>query len=115
MTQIKTWIDVTGQQWEFEEFLSDFEEGAILAMTGVFPGVGKYGCFFHVKQLGMMRKCSKDFDFKIRVKKLAALAFLPVADDIPVFESLATSFPSCPTLRRPGSVHLLEEEECRPS
>ena len=39
-----------------------------------------------------MRKYSEDFFFKIRVKKLAALAFLPVADVIPVFESLATTF-----------------------
>ena len=47
---------------------------------------------FHVKQLGLIRKYSEDFDFKIRVKKLAALAFLPVADVIPVFESLETTF-----------------------
>ena len=40
----------------------------------------------------LMRKYSEDFDFKLRVKKLAALAFLPVADVIPAFESLATTF-----------------------
>ena len=29
--------------------------------------------------------------------------------------SLTTSFTSCPTSRRPGPVHLLEEEDCSPS
>ena len=98
--QIKTWLDVPGQQWDFDSFLSDYEQGAYFAMTDVFPGVGNDGCFFHlskrldyhVKQLGLTRKYKGDLDFRIRVKKLAALAFIPVADVIPTFESLATTF-----------------------
>jgi hypothetical protein len=98
--QIKFWLDVAGQQWEFDSFLCDYEQGAYLAMTDVFPGVGTDGCFFHlckrldvhVKQQGLMPKYTADLDFRIRVKQLAALAFIPVADVIPVFESLATTF-----------------------
>ena len=98
--QIKTWLEVGGQQWDFDSFLSDYEQGAYLAMTDVFPGVGNDGCFFHlskrldvhVKQVGLMVKYTEDLEFRIRVKKLAALAFLPVADVVPSFESLATTF-----------------------
>ena len=98
--QIKSWLDVAGQQWNFESFLSDYEQGAYLAMTDVFPGVGNDGCFFHlskrldyhVKQLGLTVKYTDNVAFRIRVKCLAALAFLPVTDVIPAFESLAITF-----------------------
>ena len=69
-------------------------------MSEVFPGVGKEGCFFHisgrvdynVKQLGLMPKYTADQDFRLQVKKLSALAFVPVSDVVAVFESLATTF-----------------------
>ena len=81
-------------------YLSDFEKGAFLAAVEVFPGIASEGCFFHlskrldyhVKSLGLMQKYKDDTDFRIRVKKLAALAFIPVADVIPTFESLSTHF-----------------------
>ena len=39
-----------------------------------------------------MTKYQNDPDFKLRVKKLAALAFLPLADVIDAFEVLADTF-----------------------
>ena len=39
-----------------------------------------------------MAKYEQYYDFRIRVKKLAALAFVPVADVVGAFESLATTF-----------------------
>ena len=59
-------------------------------MTDVFPGVGNDGCFFHlskqldchVKQLGLTVQYTGNVAFRIRVKCLAALAFLPVTDVI---------------------------------
>ena len=39
-----------------------------------------------------MQKYKDDTNFRIRVKQLAALAFIPVADVIPAFESLDTQF-----------------------
>ena len=33
---------------------------------------------FKVKQLGLMNKYRSDADFKMRMKKLAALAFIPL-------------------------------------
>ena len=99
-SKIKSWIDVVSQNWQFEAYLSDFEKGAFLAAVEVFPGIASEGCFFHlskrldyhVKSLGLMQKYKDDTDFRIRVKKLAALAFIPVADVIPAFESLSTHF-----------------------
>ena len=47
---------------------------------------------YNVKQLGLMPKYTADQDFRLRVKKLSALAFVPVSDVVAVFESLATTF-----------------------
>ena len=98
--QVKSWLDVAGRQWSFESFLSDYEQGAYNAVLDVFPGIGEEGCFFHlckrldfqVKRLGLMTKYLTDDDFKLRVKMLSALAFVPVSDVVPNFESLATTF-----------------------
>ena len=98
--QLKSWMSTQSLQWLFSSFLSDFEQGAYLAMLEVFPGIGEEGCFFHlckrldyhVKKLGLSTKYEQDYDFRMRVKKLAALAFVPVADVVAVFESLATTF-----------------------
>ena len=88
------------RQWIFETFLSDYEQGVFKAMLEVFPGIGEEGCFFHlckrldfqVKELGLMPKYRQDDAFKLRVNKLAALAFIPVSDLVATFESLSTSF-----------------------
>ena len=93
-------MGVGNRQWIFETFLSDYEQGAFNAMLEVFPGIGKEGCFFHlckqldfqVKDLGLMPKYRQDDVLNLRVKKLAALAFVPVSDLVATFESLSTSF-----------------------
>ena len=98
-SQIKKWIKPDQVHQGFC-FLSDFERGAYLAVSEIFPGVRSEGCFFHlskrvdvhVKQLGLLRKYADDFDFKIRVKKLAALAFVPLQDLITCFTTLAATF-----------------------
>ena len=92
-SKIKSWIDVVSQNWQFEAYLSDFEKGDFLAAVEVFPGIASEGCFFHLsKRLDYHVKSLGDTDFRIRVKKLAALAFIPVVDVIPAFESLSTHF-----------------------
>ena len=71
---------------DIRAFLSDYEQGAFKAMLEVFPGIGEEGCFFHlckrldfqVKELGLMPKYRQDDAFKLRAKKLAALAIIPV-------------------------------------
>ena len=45
-----------------------------------------------VKELGLLPKYRVDDPFKLWVKKYAALAFVPVADVVDCFESLATTF-----------------------
>ena len=98
--QIKSWLDVAGRQWLFESFLSDYEHGTFNAVLEVFLGIGEEGCFFHlckrldfqVKRFGLMTKYQMDDEFKLRVKMLAALAFVPVSDVISTYESLAVTF-----------------------
>ena len=45
-----------------------------------------------IVSVGLMPKYRQDDAFKLRVKKLAALAFIPVSDLVATFESLSTSF-----------------------
>ena len=45
-----------------------------------------------MKRLGLMPKYQTDDDFKLRLKMLSALAFVPVSDIVANFESLATTF-----------------------
>ena len=88
------------RQWSLESLISDYEQGAYNAVLDVFPGIGEEGCFFHlckrlyfqVERLGLMTKYQTDDDFKLRVKMLSALAFIPVSDIVANFESLATTF-----------------------
>ena len=71
--QVKSWLDVAVRQWSF---LSDYCKRLD----------------FQVKRLGLMTKYLTDDDFKLRVKMLSALAFVPVSDVVANFESLATIF-----------------------
>ena len=98
-SQLKSWLGPGAETLDFR-YLADFEQGAYLAVQEVFPGVDLEGCYFHlsksidshVKKLGLSRKYDADFDFRIRVKKLSALAFIPLADLVSTFESLASEF-----------------------
>lgn len=98
-TQLKAWLEPVATL-QFSHFLADFEKGAYQAVVECFPGVDIEGCFFHlckrldfhVKKLGLSAKYQADIDFKLRVKKLAALAFLPVADVVAAYEALADEF-----------------------
>ena len=47
---------------------------------------------FQVKRFGLMTKYQMNDQFKLRVKMLAALAFVPVSDVISTYESLAVTF-----------------------
>ena len=81
---VKSWINVDGQNWQVDSFLFDFEKGPFLAVAEVFPGIVSEDCYFHlakrlayhVKSLGLMEKYKNDADFRLRVTKLAALAFV---------------------------------------
>ena len=93
-------MTASAPRWEFETFLSDYEQGAFGAIVDVFPGIGEEGCFFHlcerldfqVKELGLLPRHRVDDLYKLRVKKLAAQAFVPVAEVVGLLESLATTF-----------------------
>ena len=93
---MKSWVKASAPRWE--TFLSDYVQGAFGSMVDVFPGIGVEGCFFHlckrldfqVKELGLLPKYRVDDPNKLQVKKLAAMAFVPVADVVACFQSLAT-------------------------
>ena len=86
-----------GGCWELavdiRDFTFDYEQGAFKAVLEVFPRIGEERCFFHlckrldfeVKELELMPKYRQDDAFKVRIKKLAALAFIPVSDLVVTF------------------------------
>ena len=98
-TQLKAWLEPEATL-QFSHFLVDFEQGAYLAVVNLFPGVYVEGCFFHlckrpdfhVKKLWLLARYQDDLEFKLRVKKLAAIVCLPLADVIDAYEVLADTF-----------------------
>ena len=80
--------------------LIDFESAVIKAFQQAFPGMQISGCFFHLcqniiknaKAIGLKHRYETDFDFKIKVKSLAALAFVPIESVIDVFQQLVDTF-----------------------
>jgi hypothetical protein len=81
-------------------FISDFEIGLFLACLDFFAEDDLAGCFFHFNQsimkhvdsLGLRPKYIADFDFRVRVKNLSSLAFLPASDIPDAFDLICGSF-----------------------
>lgn len=81
--------------------LVDFEVAAINAVRVELPDASIHGCFFHlcqilwrrVQNLGLTKLYADNVDdFAIKVRQLAALAFLPVEDVRETYSSLRTQF-----------------------
>ena len=78
----------------------DFERASINAFEAAFPDSVAAGCYFHLGQsvyrrvqlLGLAGKFGADDEFKLRVKKLSALAFLPLEKVVEGFEQLQGEF-----------------------
>jgi len=101
-----------------ESILTDFESGTIKSIKSIFPNVlhkGKkiqfifnknlnflkfLGYFFHfgqciwrnIQNLGFKKKYQEDKSFHLNVRKLVALAFVPVVDVIKAYEIIVDSF-----------------------
>ena len=83
-----------------KQLLADFEPGAYGAALEVFPAVDLSGCYFHLGQsvdrqvahLGPRERYLSDRHFRVRVKSLPALAFLPPGDVVEVFDQMQPSF-----------------------
>ena len=83
-----------------EVILTDFEKAAITSFERSFPDSLTGGCFFHlcqsvirnVSESGLKIKYVNDKAFRLRVKSLYCLAFLPVALIVEFFEALSNQF-----------------------
>lgn len=86
-----------------QKIITDFEMSIITACTTVFPNVPVSCCFFHLCQSIYRRVQSEglqvaysdpeDSSLRLYVKKLLALAFVPIADVAAVFNLLDTNAP----------------------
>lgn len=76
--------------------MTDFETGMISAITEEFPQSRHRGCFFHFSQCinrkiqseGLKQRYETDADFALKMRLLAAIAFVPTADVVRAFEML---------------------------
>ena len=83
--------------------ITDFERAAINTFGAVFPDSDQQGCFFHFSQClfrsiqsnGLQKLCESDAGFALKMRMIAAIAFVPVADVVTSFEHLIdnTDFP----------------------
>ncbi|CAF1091814.1 unnamed protein product [Rotaria sordida] len=83
-----------------ESILVDFESGTLKSTKAVFPDAIQIGCLFHFGQclwrelqlLGLQKKYIDDDKFRINVKKLMSLAFVPVNDVIKGYSLIINDF-----------------------
>ena len=82
--------------------LVDYEKASYQAASAIFLEVNIGGCYFHFRAavhkhvvfLGLGKRYGDNVDFRLRVGKLCALAFLPAESVADWFETLATEFPN---------------------
>ncbi|XP_059147899.1 uncharacterized protein LOC131935505 [Physella acuta] len=84
-----------------QSVMSDFEKASQNAVQRVFPTTESVGCLFHlgkclwrkVQQLNHEEEYKNDENFRIHVKMLLSLSFVPPVNVIAVFDELALNCP----------------------
>ncbi len=82
--------------------LLDFEMAAVNNFREVFPNALLQGCYFHLNQclvrkvqnLGLKRRFDEDMEYKLKVKSMAALSFVPADEVAEIFNQLTATFPN---------------------
>ncbi|CAF4780521.1 unnamed protein product [Rotaria sp. Silwood1] len=83
-----------------ESIMTDYEGGTIKSVKEMLPNVLHKGCLFHFSQAvwrqvqnkGLATKYREDESFRLKIKKLIALAFLPVDDITTAFNLIVDEF-----------------------
>lgn len=83
-----------------DSILTDFEAATLKSVKTLFPRVLHKGCLFHfgqciwrkVQEFGLQKKYQEDKSFHLSVKKLVALAFVPVSDVYKAYDLIADEF-----------------------
>ncbi|CAF3260105.1 unnamed protein product [Rotaria socialis] len=86
--------------FEPESILSDFESGTIKTIKEVFPNAVHRGCLFHFGQCvwrhiqdnGLSKKYQEDEYFRLNVRKLLSLPFVPTDNVAEAFDIVADDF-----------------------
>ena len=82
-----------------DTILTDFERAAINAFKENFPNSSQKGCFFHFSQSifrsiqsnGLQQQYENSTEFALKMRMLAAIAYVPVSEVVTTFESLCDS------------------------
>ncbi|XP_068234292.1 uncharacterized protein [Palaemon carinicauda] len=77
------------------KIMTDFEPAAINAFKAAFPNSDKKGCFFHfpqglfrsIQSNGLQQLYESDAEFALKMRMIAAIAFVPVANVVTSFET----------------------------
>ena len=83
-----------------ETILTDFEAATLKSVKGLFPGILHKGCLFHfgqciwrkVQDFGLKKKYQEDTSFYLSVRKLVALAFVPLSDIYKAYDLITDEF-----------------------
>ncbi|CAF2117211.1 unnamed protein product, partial [Rotaria magnacalcarata] len=83
-----------------DSIMTDFETGTIKSVKEMLPNVLHKGCLFHfaqavwrqVQSKGLTTKYNEDESFRLTVKKLIALSFVPLDQVIPGFDLICDQF-----------------------
>ncbi|CAF4539087.1 unnamed protein product, partial [Rotaria sp. Silwood2] len=86
--------------FEPESILVDYESATLKSIKTKFPNVDSIGCLFHMGQclwrelqtLGFQNKYTTNDKFRMNVKKLMALAFVPVSDVVKAYAVIVDDF-----------------------
>ena len=87
-----------------EVIIKDFELASIKAIRAEFPGTRNQGCLFHlcqsvylkINENGLANRYGTDEEFSLLLRKLPALAFLPVNEIPNSFAEIRNQFPAEP-------------------
>ncbi|XP_066915446.1 uncharacterized protein [Clytia hemisphaerica] len=96
-TEMLNQIHALTNNVEPESFMTDFETGLSNALQRVYPNVPRKGCFFHLCQNifkhvsteGLLGRYTDDSNFRMNIKMISALAFVPTNDVIAAFTELS--------------------------
>ncbi|CAF4324488.1 unnamed protein product [Rotaria sp. Silwood2] len=75
-----------------ESIMTDYEGGTIKSVKEMLPNVLHKAVWRQVQSKGLATKYREDESFRLKVKKLIALAFLPVDDITTAFDLIVDEF-----------------------
>ena len=100
LAELKEYLSGNGNNLKASKIICDYENSLLATLQAAFPRTKIQGCYFHfcqcvyrkVQKLGLSQLYLKSVNFKMLVRVLMALAFLPSGEITDSFDSLERCF-----------------------